>query len=191
MKELSLHILDIVQNSLKANATLIKIKIVEDFIKDRLTIDIKDNGKGMSSDLLKSVTDPFVTTRDTRRVGLGISLLKATAEQCEGSLRVESEEGKGTGIHATFQHSHIDRAPLGSMEDTLTTLLITSEEQMEGGENTSTVDYVYEHQVNDESFVFDTREVKKILEGTPINDLEILDWIKGYLKENLETLVKS
>ncbi len=191
MKELSLHILDIVQNSLKANATLIKIKIIEDFINDRLIIDIEDNGKGMSSEFLKTVTDPFVTTRNTRKVGLGISLLKATAEQCEGSLKVESEEGKGTRIHATFKHSHIDRAPLGSIEDTLVTLLITSEEAMDGEGEKSTVEYIYEHQINNRSFVFDTREVKKILEGTPINDFEILDWIKGYVKENIETLVKS
>lgn len=191
MKELSLHILDIVQNSLKAHATLIKIIIIEDFRTDRLIIDIEDNGKGMNQDLLNTVTDPFVTTRDTRRVGLGISLLKATAEQCEGSLTVESEEGKGTRIYATFQHSHIDRAPLGSMEDTLVTLLITNEEVSNTHSDTETVEYVYEHRVNDQSFVFDTREVKKILEGTPINDLEVLEWIKDYLKENLETLVKS
>lgn len=191
MKELSLHILDIVQNSIKAEATLIEIKIIEAIKKDCLIIEIKDNGKGMSRDLLKKVTDPFVTTRDTRRVGLGLSLLKATAQQCEGDLLVESEEGVGTRIHTTFQHSHIDRAPLGRMEDTLITLLIASEDENEDVVNERTVDYIYKHQVNDQSFIFDTREVKKILAGTPINDLEVLDWMKDYLKENLETLVKS
>ncbi len=191
MKELSLHILDIVQNSIKAGATLIEIRIVEELKKDRLIIEIEDNGKGMSQGLLEKVTDPFVTTRDTRRVGLGISLLKATAQQCEGDLLIESEEGVGTKIHTTFQHSHIDRAPLGSMEDTLVTLLITSEEVEEDQEKTTTIDYIYEHQVNDQSFTFDTREVKDILGETPINDMGVLDWIKNYLKENLETLVKS
>lgn len=191
MKELSLHILDIVQNSIKAEATLIEIKIIEAIKKDCLIIEIKDNGKGMSRDLLKKVTDPFVTTRDTRRVGLGLSLLKATAQQCEGDLLVESEEGVGTRIYTTFQHSHIDRAPLGRMEDTLITLLIASEDENEDVVNERTVDYIYKHQVNDQSFIFDTREVKKILAGTPINDLEVLDWMKDYLKENLETLVKS
>jgi len=191
VKELSLHILDIVQNSIKAEATLIEIIIIEDLKKDLLTIEITDNGKGMNKDLLKKATDPFVTTRVTRRVGLGLSLLKATAQQCEGNMLVESEEGMGTKIHTTFQHSHIDRAPLGSMVDTLITLLIESEEESGEVKNERTVDYIYKHQVNDQSFIFDTREVKKILEGTPINDLAVLEWIKDYLKENLERLVKS
>lgn len=188
MKELSLHILDIVQNAIKAKATLIEIKIIEDLIEDRLIIEIDDNGKGMNQDLLEKVTDPFVTTRDTRRIGLGLSLLKATAQQCEGNLFVESEEGKGTKVYSCFQHSHIDRAPLGKMEDTLITLLIKNEE---ANPDLGTVDYIYNHQINEQSFVFDTREVKKILSNTPIHDPEVLDWIKNYLKENLETLVKS
>ena len=191
MKELSLHILDIVQNSIKAQATLIEITIQEDLNTDCLSIEIKDNGKGMDKDLLEKVTDPFVTTRDTRRVGLGISLLKAAAIQCEGNLIIESEKGMGTKIITTFRHSHIDRSPLGSMEDTIVTLLLSNEEKIDGLEKEREVDYIYKHQINNESFIFDTREVKKLLEGTPINDYEVLVWIKEYLKENLETLVKS
>jgi len=188
VKELSLHILDIVQNSIKANATLINIRICENLKEDYLIIEIEDNGKGMSAGLLKKVTDPFVTTRDTRRVGLGLSLLKATAQQCEGNLFIESEEGKGTKVYSCFQHSHIDRAPLGKMEDTLITLLIANEEL---DADISTVNYIYKHQFNEQSFIFDTREVKEILGNTPLYDPEVLDWIKKYLKENLETLVKS
>lgn len=188
MKELSLHILDIVQNSIKADATLIIIKISEDLIADRLVIEIEDDGNGMSPSLLKKVTDPFVTSRDTRRIGLGLSLLKATARQCEGDLFIESEEGKGTKVYSYFQHSHIDRAPLGKMEDTLISLLIDNEEI---NADITSLNYVYKHQYNEESFIFDTREVKEILGNTPLYEPDVLDWIKKYLKENLETLVKS
>ncbi len=196
MKELSLHILDIVQNSLKAKATIVEIRINENLKNDRLTIEIKDNGKGMSQGLLEKATDPFVTTRKTRRVGLGLSLLKAAAQQCEGDLSIESVEGIGTRVYTTFQYSHIDRVPLGNMVDSLITLLIASEEEDSAdpsnkSEDSAAFNYVYEHQINDQTFLFETKEIKKILGNTPINDVYVLDWIKNYLKENLERLVKT
>lgn len=185
MKELSLHILDIAQNSLKANASKIEIQIIEKFNEDLLIIDIIDNGKGMRPSLLEKATDPFITTRKNRRVGLGLSLFKFVALQCQGDFFVDSKEGVGTRVHATFQKSHIDRPPLGRIEDTLVTLFISSDN------NQTQVEYIYKHQINDRFFKFDTREIKEIIGNVSINDYEVLIWMKNYLKENLERLVKS
>jgi phosphoglycerate-specific signal transduction histidine kinase len=119
MRDISLHILDIVNNSLAAGADLIEILVVEETTADRLRLTIKDNGRGMDSELLDRVTSPFVTSRTTRRVGLGLSLLKAACDRSGGRLDIESEPGKGTTINACFKYSNIDRPPLGSVADTI------------------------------------------------------------------------
>ena len=115
MRELSLHILDIAQNSIKAEAECLRIAVIEDLINDKLTIKIKDDGTGMDADTVKKVVDPFYTTRTTRKVGLGIPLFKLSAEQCGGYFEIKSQLGIGTEITAVFKHSHIDRVPLGNM----------------------------------------------------------------------------
>lgn len=185
MKELSLHILDIVQNSLKANASRIEIQIIENLEEDRLIIDITDNGKGMRPSLLEIATDPFTTTRNNRRVGLGLSLLKSLALQCQGDFSVESKKGVGTRVYTALQNSHIDRPPLGNIEDTFITLFNSV------NNNQRQVEYIYKHQINDRLFEFDTSDIKKIIGNVSINDSEVLIWMKNYLKENLERLVKS
>ena len=119
MKELSLHILDIAQNSVKAGATLIQITIEEDTVADTLRITVADNGCGMDKDLLQRVRDPFTTTRTTRKVGMGIPLLEAAAVQCGGGLDIQSQPGVGTTLTAWFGLSHIDRAPVGDMPGTM------------------------------------------------------------------------
>ena len=179
VKELSLHILDIIQNSISAEASFIQLMIDEKIEQDQLIIEIKDDGKGMNKEFLSKVTDPFVTSRTTRKVGLGISLLKANAEQCDGSFFIDSKENEGTVIRAAFKHSHIDRPPIGNIVDTVITLLVSNEE----------IDYRYAHRIDNNEFVMDTREIREILEGAPIADLEVLEWLKNYLKENLESLV--
>ncbi len=179
MKELSLHILDIVQNSITANATAIDIIIIESPKDDLLTISIIDNGCGMSEELLEKVISPFVTSRTTRKVGLGISLFKAAAERCNGNFKIYSTEGKGTSIEVKFQRSHIDRAPLGKMSDTFITLLISNEN----------IDYTYKHVLDDKEFFIDTREIKQILGNeVSITSPQVLEWIKENIREALKDL---
>lgn len=178
MKELSLHILDIAKNSVKANAGLIEIDIDENEAENLLTIDIIDNGCGMSEEFLKRVKDPFSTTRTTRKVGMGISLFEAAAEQCGGKLDITSQLGKGTKVSTTFLYDHIDRAPLGDMAGTMQTLISGSPD----------IDFLYRHRKNAKEFVLDTRELKKILGDVPLNNPDVLIWIDGYIKEGLEEI---
>ena len=174
MEELSLHILDIVQNSISANASLIEVEITEDKESDTLSITVTDNGKGMPEDMVKSVTDPFTTGRTTRRVGLGIPLLKLAAEMTGGNLSIHSEVGKGTKISATFGLSHIDRQPLGDIASTMHQLIIMNE-------NT---DFLYSHKVDENSFELDTRQIKELLGGVSLATHEVMVWLLEYLKEN-------
>ncbi len=150
MKELSLHILDIAKNSVKANAALIEILINEDSEKNLLTIEINDNGCGMSEEFLKTVKDPFSTTRTTRKVGMGISLFEAASVQCGGRLDITSEEGVGTKLRTSFVLDHIDRAPVGDMAGTMETLISGSPE----------IDFLYRHTKNGKTFTLDTREIR-------------------------------
>lgn len=178
MKELSLHVLDIVQNSISAGASLVEINISEDREKDMLTIEIKDNGRGMDEQTLKKVQDPFFTTRTTRRVGLGIPLFSQAAKMCGGDFSIYSKPGEGTIVKAGFVWSHIDRAPLGSMSDTVVSLVAANPE----------VDFVYRHRVGEKEFVFDTREVKETLQDVPVTHPAVLDWIKRYMEESLKEI---
>lgn len=180
MKELSLHILDIVQNSITAGADLVRINIVEDLTTDIFAIEVIDNGCGMEKEYAEKIKDPFITGRESRKVGLGIPLLYAASKRCEGDLKIQSEKGKGTIISAWLKHSHIDRAPLGSMVETLEILIACNPD----------VDFLYNHSVNSKKFNFDTREIKKILGHVPINHPEVLSWVKGYIQEGLSNLME-
>lgn len=178
MKELSLNILDIVQNSITAEADLIEISITES--STDLVLDINDNGYGMSSEMLASVQDPFSTTRTTRKVGMGIPLLKLAAEQTGGSISISSvqrskcPDGCGTRITARFDKSHVDYTPLGDIVSTVITLLQGFPE----------VDYVFTHRMPDKEVCVDTRDMRTILgEDIPLNDPEVLAWVKGTLEE--------
>ena len=181
MKELSLHILDIMQNSVRAKASLIQLTIIEDIRNDLFEICIEDNGKGMSKEMVVSVTDPFVTCRTTRRVGLGIPLLKAAAELTGGGIELTSELGVGTVITARFGHSHIDRQPLGDIKSTLVETIASFEE----------IDFVYTHRVDDSEYVLDTREMRKILGGVSFNTPDVMAWLSEFIKENEEELYKT
>ncbi|MCK5388385.1 MAG: ATP-binding protein [Candidatus Izimaplasma sp.] len=181
MNELSLHILDICQNSIKANASLIEIIITEDIDANIYLIEITDDGYGMDKLTLSEVSDPFFTTRTTRKVGLGISFFKMAAEMTEGKLEIFSELKKGTKVSATFKHNHIDRAPLGDIEDTISILILNERE----------IDIVYKHIYNDETYLFDTREVKKVLDGIPFTDYNVIMWIKNNIKEGIKIIQKE
>ncbi len=178
MKELSLNVLDIAQNSISAGATLITIETIEDGTADRLYINILDNGKGMTAEQVAHVTDPFYTTRTTRKVGLGVPLFKMAAEMAGGDFAIQSEVGKGTAVRASFQLSNVDRMPLGDMEDTVAMLI-----HMNPG-----LDFVYRRGKDGREFVLDTRELRQILGDVPLNEPDVAEWIKGYLSEQLAGL---
>ena len=176
--ELSLHILDVVENSLAAGATLIEIRLEKDEVKDRLRLFITDNGAGLSPENLSRVVDPFFTTRTTRRVGLGLPLLQQAAERCDGSFRIDSTEGQGVRVEVEFRLSHLDRAPLGDMAGTLMSLIVGRPE----------VEFVYRQKVGESDFVLDTREVKEVLDGVPLSDPEVVIFLRENIGEGLAEL---
>ena len=177
MKELSLNILDIVQNSVKAEAKLIEVEINESEKNNLLTIKIKDNGFGIEKDMIEKIQDPFTTSRTTRKVGLGISFFKMAAEQSFGNLVIESEVKVGTVLTATFQLDNIDRAPLGDIEGTISMLILVNPE----------IDFIFRY-IKDESYTLDTREIRNVIGAIPITDLSIIKWIEDDIKENLKLL---
>ena len=180
MKELSLNILDITENSVKAGATLTEITLDETV--DTLRITVKDNGCGMSEEMLNSVTDPFCTTRTTRKVGLGIPLFKMAAEQTGGGITLTSKPDDGTGtdhgteISALFYKNHIDFTPLGDVIATVTTLIQGHPDQ----------DFLYIHKKEPCEVRLDTRELRAELDDVPLSTYEVLLWIEEYLKEQYE-----
>lgn len=178
MTELALHILDIAQNSIRAKASLVEISITEEPQHDRYVIEISDNGPGMDEHTLTRVGDPFFTSRTTRKVGLGIPLFRQNAELAGGSLQIESEPGKGTHLKAIFGFSHVDRPILGDMAGTLL-ILMSNENQTE---------IVYNHQTPVGDYEFDSREVKKILEGASVNSPGIRNFLLEMIRENLEQI---
>ncbi|MFO7152824.1 MAG: ATP-binding protein [Bacillota bacterium] len=178
MKELSLHVLDIVENSLRAGATEVEIKIVEDSEEDLLSIEVKDNGSGMDEETVKKVIDPFFTTRTERKVGLGIPLLSQAAKAAGGGLTIESIPGHGTTVRAWFQKSHIDLQPLGDMAKTMSALVALHPE----------VDFVYTHVKDDREFSLNTKDMKARLQEIPVNHPLVIDWISKFIKENLDNL---
>lgn len=177
MKDLSLHLMDIVQNSVSAGADSIRVAITADKRRDLLAMRIDDNGKGMAPELLARVTDPFTTSRTTRRVGLGIPLLEASARQAGGGLSIRSEEGMGTSVEAAFTISNIDRPPLGDVADTMVSLIMARPD----------IRYVLELSGGNSDFRFDIREICERLGDIPVTNYEVLEWMGDYLAEGLKT----
>ena len=176
MQELSLNILDIAENSVKAGAALITVAVEYRTARDRLTVTIADNGCGMSAETLQKVTDPFYTTRTTRRVGMGLPLWKMAAEMTGGTLAVQSREGVGTTVTATFGLSHIDRLPLGDLPQTMTTLIGGSPEK----------DFVLEFDYDGRRFTADTRQYRAVLgEEIPLSAPEVLSYIGSAIREGI------
>ena len=180
MRELSLHILDALQNSLEAEATSIELIIEDDSAANWLVITVRDDGQGMSEAQVARITDPFFTTRSTRHVGLGVPLFKAAAERCNGSLTVTSQLGKGTVLQATFQHSHIDRAPLGDMTGTLLAFILAGQ-----------CDLHYVHRAGEREFEFDTVEIRAELGDVPLTHPEVRKWLQEFIAEGEGELGRS
>ncbi len=174
MTEISLNILDVAENSTQAGASLVTISVAADIAADLLTVTIKDNGCGMTKELKEQVTDPFFTTRKTRKVGLGIPFFKYAAESTGGSFSIESEPGRGTVVTAVFGLSHIDRMPLGDINNTIETLITCH----------PNTDFLYIYRYNDSSFELDTRSFREILGEIPFDMPEVRTYINEYLSEN-------
>ena len=177
MKELSLNILDITENSTKAGAKNVSITLTE--TDETFTMSVSDDGCGMMPDFLKAVTDPFTTTRTTRKVGLGIPLLKLAAEQTGGSVTIESKhlslhpDDHGTTTTALFYKNHLDLTPLGDIVSTLTTLI----------QGHPDVDFLFEHTAPERSVRLDTKELREVLGDVPLDSFEVICWIKDFLSE--------
>ena len=178
MRELSLNVLDIAQNSISAGALLVEIEVIEDSVNHELLIGIYDDGKGMTPEQLESVRDPFFTTRTTRKVGMGIPLFKFAAEMTGGRLEMESEVGVGTKVRAYFKTDHLDFTPIGDMTSTIITL-VTMNLHM---------DFIYRRKLNSDEFTVDTRQLKEILGDVPLNEPNITLWIQQYINENTKQL---
>ncbi len=179
MRELSLNILDIAQNSIAAGASLTEIRVAEDTAKHELIITVSDNGCGMTAEQVTNVLDPFYTTRTTRKVGMGIPLFKLAAEQTGGSLRIESEKGKGTTTSALFKTDSIDFTPLGDVASSIVILISMNTDR----------DFIYTRSRDSESFTLSTAEMREILGGVPLNEPEVVQWMKDYINEQTNILL--
>lgn len=178
MRDLSLHLLDLAQNSIAAGATLVTIRLVLQ-TDGWLHFHLADDGKGMDAALLKRVTSPFATTRTTRKVGLGIPMMMENARLTGGDMMIDSAPGQGARLHVTMDTGHIDCLPLGDIAGTIFTLIIT---------NPITPDFRFEGSSPRGEATFDTREIRQAVGGLPLNEPDIALWIKGALEEAIQPL---
>ncbi|MBN2199237.1 MAG: ATP-binding protein [Candidatus Aminicenantes bacterium] len=181
MEDLSLHILDVAENSVRAGAGTVAIRVEEDSRGDVLSLEIEDDGEGMDETTKKKILDPFFTTRTTRRIGLGLPLLAEAARAAEGRLSVDSAPGKGTRVTAVFRRSHIDRKPLGDIVQTLVALIL-------GHPGTH---FVYRQAVDGRTFLFDTRTLRVELEDAPLDSPSAISLIRKRLQEGLASLRRT
>ncbi|MBP2072677.1 MULTISPECIES: ATP-binding protein [Thermoanaerobacterium] len=180
MKELSLYILDIAQNSIKAGAKNISIKLEIDHKKDFMRLSIEDDGCGMDEELLEKAFDPFTTTRKERKVGLGLPFFKELALQCGGDAKIKSQKGVGTYVEGTFKLSSIDLIPIGDIPSTLISLIVSD----------SDVDVLFEIISDGRKFSFNTLDIKKLLNGVKITEPSVLQWLIEYLEENINCVME-
>lgn len=178
MEDLSLHILDVAENSINAEALKIEIRILDQKANDLLILEIIDDGKGMDAENVKKALDPFFSTKTTRRFGLGLPLLAEAARTANGDFSIESRPGKGTRIKATFQTSHIDMKPLGDIALTLVTLILGHPE----------VEILFSHHIDQAQYILDTTEIKSHLNGLSIASPEVIRFIRQHIKEGLDNL---
>ena len=178
MLELALHVLDIAENSSRAEAGLIEVTIIEDLEKDVFSLEIRDNGHGMDEQTMEKALDPFYTTKKVRRIGLGLPMLKQAATTAEGGFSLQSIVGKGTVVYAEFKHSHIDRQPLGDIAGVIVMLILGNPD----------IDIVYTHKKNGNVYTLDTRELREGLGDVPLNNMEVLNLVRDNIREGIEEL---
>lgn len=181
MKTLALNILDIAQNSIRAKADQVSISVTESLTDDLYRICIEDNGAGIPKEILRNVTDPFVTTRTRRRLGLGLPLLKYHAEITGGSLEIISEENRGTFVKAEFSHKHIDRQPLGDIAGVIRILIASN----------PGIEFVYKHKTDTGSYCFSTKDTKEVLETEELTCQALLQDIRDMINHNLTIINAS
>lgn len=181
MQDLSLHILDVAENGVTAGATLVRIAVIEDLAADRLTVEIGDNGPGMTPEFVAKVLDPFVTTRTTRKVGLGLSLFQQSAEAADGGLEIDSAPGAGTLVKVFMRYSHIDRKPMGNLAETFITLI----------QGNPAVDFVFVYKRNGSEYLLDTRELREELEDIPLDNPAVIGLIRENLTSGLHEVAAS
>ena len=181
MNELALHILDLAENSVAAGASRVDIRIALSHDDDRLTIEMQDDGRGMSAEFLQRAADPFATTRTERKVGLGLSLVRQLCEMCDGAFRIESEPGRGTLLHLEFRLSHVDLPPMGDLAQTMLALVILYSDRP---------DFRLTYSEGSAPYVFDTAEIRKLLGEVPLNTPQVVRWIKDDLREGLYTAAR-
>ncbi len=181
MDDLSLHVLDIIENSVAAGATAIHLSITEDTEKNLIVIEIVDNGQGMDEETVKAALDPFYTTKTVRKVGLGLSMLAQAASEAGGGFDIRSAPGKGTKVEAKFVYDHIDRKPLGDMAETIAAFIAGSGED---------VDLIYAHRKDGREFIFNTTDVKEVLEDVSIRHPEVISFIKEEIRAGLKSIAK-
>ncbi len=180
MRELSLNVLDVAQNSVTANAKEITIALTEDTALHTLQIRIEDNGKGMDAEQLSAVRDPFFTTRTTRKVGLGIPLFKMAAEMTGGNLSIESTVGVGTTVTAFFHTDHVDFVPIGDMANTIVTLMAMNPQ----------INFRYRRVIDGREFSVDTETLLAVLGDVPLNEPSIMRWLTDYINENTQAITE-
>ncbi|RLD58426.1 MAG: ATP-binding protein [Bacteroidetes bacterium] len=178
MKNLSLHILDIIQNSIRAKANLIELEICEHLKENKFLITIKDNGTGVEKEKLNQILDPYFTSRKTRDVGLGLSLFKQNAERAGGFLKIYSKLGRGTVVRTMFEYNNIDRPVLGDIAGVVT-LLVASNPKIE---------FLYKHKTDNGEFFFNSKEIKNILEDVSVTEPKVISFIKEMINENLQSI---
>jgi len=181
MKEIALHLLDLAENSVSAHAQTVRIDVREDFRTNQLIASVEDDGDGMNDEMVQQVADPFTTSRTERKVGLGIPLLKASAEACQGGMKIISKPGAGTKVEATFQHSHIDRMPLGDLASTFLMLTLAHPE----------VHWVFRYAFNPpykgstRLFEFDDQPIKETLDGLSMTHPDVISYLRSSLEDGI------
>ena len=178
MRDISLHVLDLVQNSLTAMANHIEVTLDEDVEHNWLRLTVSDNGCGMSEEQCKAALDPFYTTRTTRKVGLGLPLLLAAAERAGGHLELKSQPGKGTTVTAVFVHDHLDRAPIGDMSLTLMSIIALNEH----------CQFTYRHRRSSREFILSSEALRDDLAGIPLDHPQVAAWLRDHVRELEKTL---
>ena len=181
MKTIALHVLDLLQNSTAANSTVVRLDVVENVQENTYSFTISDDGKGMSPEFLAKVTDPYTTSRTTRKVGLGLPLIKMNAEQAGGTFAIESEVGKGTKTFFSFAHDNIDRPPLGDIANAVVFCAAQNED----------IHIIYTHKTPFGEYIFDTAEIKEALDGMSMNNIQLIRYLEGMIKENLTEIKVS
>lgn len=181
MKELSMHVLDIASNSVRAEAKHITITINEDIKGNRFVFKIEDDGKGIPPEMLEQIRNPFTTSRKLRNVGLGIPLLNDNCLLCDGYLTITSVVGEGTVLESMMAYDHIDRPPMGDIASTMCGLISSNE----------SIEIKYVHFYNGNEFDIATSEIKEALDDVALTEIPVIQWLRNFIKENIEEIKEA